>query len=73
VLVARSALCGGVALCFGASIVTLGSEPEFVCDTAGTLKAQSNAVDRIATADGATRLDDNLMTETFVAGGTGWR
>jgi hypothetical protein len=46
--------------CFGASTVTLGSEeagPVAVCDTAGPL---SNAVDKIAAADEAAKLD--LMT-----------
>lgn len=50
----------GLATCFGASTVTLGSEEAglvAVCDTAGPL---SNTVDKIATADEAAKLD--LMT-----------
>jgi hypothetical protein len=48
---------------FGAWIVMLGSEvpPEGVCDIAAPLRPHNNAVDRIATAEGATRLDDILM------------
>src|SRR3981081_3056469 len=38
------------------------AEPVAVCDTAVPLRPHSNAVDRIATAAGATGLDDNLMT-----------
>ena len=62
------AICSGLcrlATCFGASTVMLGSgaaEPVAVCDTAVPLRPHSNAVDRIATAEGATGLDDNLMT-----------
>jgi hypothetical protein len=55
-------LCGLVASFGGATTVTLGSEPEFVCDTAGTLRTQSSVVDRMATADSATKLDEILMT-----------
>jgi hypothetical protein len=58
VLVVRSARAG-LALCFGASTVTLGSELELaVCDTAGP---HSNIVERIATAEGATKFEDNLI------------
>jgi len=55
-------LCG-LATCFGASTVMPGRVPEpvAVCDTAVPLRAHNNAVDRIATAEGATRLDDILM------------
>jgi hypothetical protein len=61
VLAARSA-CGGLALCFGASTVTLGSELEpAVCDIAAQVRLHSNAVDRTATAEGATKFEDNLM------------
>ena len=48
---------------FGATTVTVGSvvdEPP-VCDMAVSPGAHSNAVDRIATAEGAIRLDDTLM------------
>jgi hypothetical protein len=60
----RSGLCG-LAACFGATTVILGSsvpEPVGVCDIAVPLGPHSNAVDKIATAEGATRLGDNLMT-----------
>ena len=59
----RSGLCG-LATCFGASTVMLGSaaaEPVAVCDTAVPLGPNSNAVDRIATAEGTAKLDDNRM------------
>jgi hypothetical protein len=50
---------------FGAWTVMLGSEvpPDgvWVCAIAVPLKPHNNAVDRIATAEGATRLDDILM------------
>ena len=36
-------------------------EPVTVCDIAVPLWPHNNAVDRIATAEGATRLDDILM------------
>jgi hypothetical protein len=52
----------GLATCFGASTVILGSweaESVAVCDTAGP---HSKTVDKIVTAEGATKLDDNLMT-----------
>ena len=63
VFAACSGLCGGLATCFGATTVTLGSELEepAVCDTAVPPRAHSNAVDRRATAEGATKPDDNLM------------
>jgi hypothetical protein len=51
----------GLATCFGATTVTPGSgvaDPA-VCDIAVPL---SKAVDRMATAEAATKLDDNLMT-----------
>jgi hypothetical protein len=60
-------LCGlatrlcGLATCFGASIVTPGS---WFSDIAVPLRPHSNAVDRIATAAGATRADDILMMRT---------
>jgi len=57
-------LCG-LATCFGAWTVMLGSEvakPVAVCDIAVPLGPHNNAVDRMATAEGATKLDDNLMT-----------
>jgi hypothetical protein len=52
----------GLATCFGASTVMLGSgllESAGVCDAAGP---HSKTVDKTATAEGATKLDDNLMT-----------
>ena len=60
----RSGLCADLATCFGAATVTLGSELDepAVCDRAVPLRAQSNAVDRIATAEDATKPDDILMT-----------
>jgi hypothetical protein len=36
-----------------------------VCDIAAPPGAHSNAVDRIATAEGARKLDDDLMTISF--------
>ena len=57
-------LCG-LATCLGASTVMLGSgvaEAVAVRDIAVPLGPHNNAVDRIATAEGATKLDDNLMT-----------
>jgi hypothetical protein len=36
--------------------------PVSVCDIAVPLRLHSNAVDRIAIAEGATKLDDDLMT-----------
>ena len=37
------------------------AEPAAVCDIAVPLRLHSNAVDRIAIAEGATKLDDGLM------------
>jgi hypothetical protein len=64
--VIRSGLCADLATCFGAATVTLGSELEepAACDRAVPLRAQSNTVDRIATAEGATKPDDNLMAKS---------
>jgi len=63
VFAARSCLCGGLALCSGAVTVTLGRvELGVVCDAAVPLRPHNNEVDRIATAEGATRLDDILTT-----------
>jgi hypothetical protein len=55
---------------FGAWIVMLGSEvpPEGVCDIAVPLRPHNNAVDRIATAEGATRLDGILMRRSSKSG-----
>ena len=55
----RSSLCG-LAACFGATTVMVGSEaaPVAVCEVAGP---HSRIVDTAATAEGATKLDDNLM------------
>ena len=62
---ARSCLCGGLALCSGAVTVTLGrGELGVVCEAAVQLRPHNNAVDRIATAEGATRLDDILITRS---------
>src|SRR6476660_6655037 len=58
----------GLATCLGGATVTLGSwvlEPVAVCDIAVPLGPHNNAVDRIATAERATTLDDNLMTMSF--------
>jgi len=70
VFVGRTALCGlatgrcGFAACFGASTVMLGSwaGPVLICDSAVLLRLNSNAVDRSAIAEGATKFDDLLMT-----------
>jgi hypothetical protein len=63
VFAARSRRCGGLALCSGAVTVTLGSvELGVVCEAAVPLRPHNNEADRIATAEGATRLDDILMT-----------
>ena len=54
-----------LATCFGATIVMLGSgvaAPVAVCDTAVPLRPHSNAVDKMAIAEGATMLDEDLMT-----------
>ena len=56
-------LCG-LATCFGASTVMLGSEvaePVAVCDIAMPLGPHDNAMERMATAEGATKFDDSLM------------
>jgi hypothetical protein len=63
----------GLSNCLGASTTTSGSEvtPPTrgpVCDIAGPVRLHSNAVDRIATAEGATRLDDILMTRSPKSG-----
>jgi hypothetical protein len=58
----------GLATCFGASTVTVGSEGAgavAVCAVAGP---HSKIVDTTATTEGATTLDDNLMT-MFSPGG----
>ena len=66
---ARSCLCGGLALCSGAVTVTLGRvELGVVCEAAVPLRPHNNEVDRIATAEGATRLDDILMTRSPKSG-----
>jgi hypothetical protein len=51
----------GLAACFGASTVMLGSGAAgvAVCDAAGP---NSKTADMTATAEGTTKLDDNLMT-----------
>ena len=68
-LVARSCLCDGLALCSGAVTVTLGSvELGAVCEAAVPLRPHNNEVDRIATAEGATRVDDILITRTPKSG-----
>ena len=54
----------GLAACFGASTVMLGSgaaEPAAVCDTAVPLKLHSNEIKKIAIAEGTIRLDDILI------------
>ncbi|GAB9177297.1 hypothetical protein BDS110ZK4_47250 [Bradyrhizobium diazoefficiens] len=56
---------GGFVNCFGASTVTGGSvaaEPVGICDAAGP---HTRTVDKTATVEGTTRLDDNLMTMSF--------
>ena len=63
-LVARS-VCAGLARSFGASTVTLGSEPDdVVCDAAGLPSAQSNAVASIVAIEDAARLDGILMARS---------
>src|SRR4051794_30125580 len=59
--------CGvcGLAACFGASTVMRGSAlaaPVAACETAVPLRPHSIRVERIVTEQGATKLDDNLMT-----------
>ena len=64
VLALRSDTCG-FATCFGASTVTGGivaAEPVGICDAAG---AHSKAVDKTATAEGTTKLDENFMSMSF--------
>jgi len=64
VVAPRSDTCG-LAACFGASTVTGGivaAEPDGICEAAG---AHSRMVDRAATVEGTTRLDENLMTMSF--------
>jgi hypothetical protein len=69
VFAVRSCLCGGLALCSGAVTVTLGRvELGVVCEAAVPLRPHNNEVDRIATAEGATRLDDILTTGTPKSG-----
>ena len=56
--------CAGRGLSFGATTVMLGSgvaTPVSGCDIAGALRLHSNAVDRIAIPEGATKRDDELM------------
>jgi hypothetical protein len=73
VLAARSCLCGGLALCSGAVTVTLGrGELGAVCETAVPVRPHNNQVDRIATAEGATRLDDVLIIRTPKSGAATW-
>jgi hypothetical protein len=60
----RSDTCG-FATCFGASTVTGGivaADPVGICDAAG---AHSKAVDKTATAEGTTKLDENFMSMSF--------
>ena len=69
-LTTGSARCGR-ATCFGAWTVMLGSwlvGPVAVCEAAVPLRPHNNAVDRIATAEGATRLDDILTTRSPKSG-----
>ncbi len=69
----RFDLCG-LATCFGASDRDGGSEaaePVWVCDIAVPLGPHGNAVDRIARAEGAAKLDDNLTTCPLPKAGTG--
>src|SRR6185295_15817193 len=64
-----SCLCGGLTLCSGAVTVTLGrGELGVVCEAAVPLRPHNNDVARIATAAGATRLDDILITRTPKSG-----
>jgi hypothetical protein len=47
----------------------LGSEePVAVCDTAVPVAPHSNAADKMATAEGVIKIDDNLMTMSFQIG-----
>jgi hypothetical protein len=73
VFATRLGLCG-LATCFGAWTVMLGSvEPVAVCDTAVPLRPHSNAVDKMATAEGATKIDDHLIDHVLPKSGTGYR
>jgi len=73
VLAARSSRFGGLALCSGAVTVTLGrGELGTVCETAVPVRPHNNQVDRIATAEGATRLDDVLIIRTPKSGAATW-
>jgi hypothetical protein len=59
--------CGvcGLATCFGASTVMLGSvELGVVCDIAVPVRPNSNMADMRATVEGETMLDDILMTRS---------
>jgi hypothetical protein len=67
VFAVRSCLCGGLALCSGAVTVTLG-RVGVVCDAAVPPGPNNSEVDRIATAEGATRLDDIFTTRTPKSG-----
>jgi hypothetical protein len=63
----------GVSNCLGAPTTTPGREVTpptrgSVCDIAGPVRLHSNAVDRKATAEVATRLDDILMTRSPKSG-----
>jgi hypothetical protein len=65
VFAVRSCLCDGLALCSGAVTVTLGRvELGVVCEAAVPLRPHNNEVDRIATVEGATRLDGILTTRS---------
>jgi two-component system OmpR family response regulator len=73
VFAARSCRCGGLALCSGAVTVTLGrGELGVVCEAAVPVRPHNNEVDRIATAEGATRLDDILIIRTPKSGAATW-
>jgi hypothetical protein len=66
---ARSDLCNGLALCSGAPTATPGSvEFGAVCDIAAPVRLNSNVIDRRATAEGATRLGDILITRSPKSG-----
>jgi hypothetical protein len=66
----RCGFSGLATRCFGAWMVMLGSElpAEGVCDIAVPPRPHNNAIDRIATAAGATRLDDILMRRSSKSG-----
>jgi hypothetical protein len=69
VFATRSRLCGGLAFCAGAVTVTLGSvELGVVCEAAVPLRPHNNEIDKMATAAGATRLDDILITRSPKSG-----